>query len=295
MTETSPPSLSAEELKFRYYDARLGVWKVVLGTLVIGLAGILFPFVVQMYNSTFENERKSIELRLSQQAAHQQYIKDFFSTAINQDIELRIRFADYFANLSGPPQAPLWTGYRDSLKSLRDEKRKKINELEKRLVEFKKLPPERIDNAEFDLVNRELIWANAEIGYVPSERSAIVTSPENTSAAKRVRLYKETTDLVQRLATRSGPLTELLDDLARFWNLYRRELIGVESPAFARKMIAIGGELEKQTKSNSNTDSELKRLSDELLAISREELADLTQIVVQQQQQQQQQQQLLPQ
>lgn len=287
MTETSPPSLSAEELKFRYYDARLGVWKVVLGTLVIGLAGILFPFVVQMYNSTFENERKSIELRLSQQAAHQQYIKDFFSTAINQDIELRIRFADYFANLSGPPQAPLWTGYRDSLKSLRDEKRKKINELEKRLVEFKKLPPERIDNAEFDLVNRELIWANAEIGYVPSERSAIVTPPDNTLAAKRVRLYKETTELVQRLAARNGPLTEHFGDLARFWTLYRRELIGIESPAFARKMVAIGKELQEQVTSNANSSPALQQLAEELLTISREELAGLAQLEVQQQQQQQ--------
>lgn len=287
MTETSPPSLSAEELKFRYYDARLGVWKVVLGTMVIGLAGIIFPFAMQSYNSYFENQRKATELNYSQQAAHQQYIKDFFSTAINQDIELRIRFADYFANLSGPPQAPLWTRYRDSLKALRDEKRKRINELEKRLVDFKKLPPEQIDNAEFDLVNRELIWANAEIGYVPSERSAIVTSPENSTAAKRARLYQETTDLVQRLANRNGPLTGQFDDLARFWNLYRRDLIGVESPAFARKMIAIGKELQKLTTSNANSSPELQQLAVELLAISREELGDLAQVEGQQQQQQQ--------
>ena len=287
MTETSPPSLSAEELKFRYYDARLGVWKVVLGTMVIGLAGIIFPFAMQSYNSYFENQRKATELNYSQQAAHQQYIKDFFSTAINQDIELRIRFADYFANLSGPPQAPLWTRYRDSLKALRDEKRKRINELEKRLVDFKKLPPDQIDNAEFDLVNRELIWANAEIGYVPSERSAIVTSPENSTAAKRARLYQETTDLVQRLANRNGPLTGQFDDLARFWNLYRRDLIGVESPAFARKMIAIGKELQKLTTSNANSSPELQQLAVELLAISREELGDLAQVEGQQQQQQQ--------
>lgn len=287
MTETSPPSLSAEELKFRYYDARLGVWKVVLGTMVIGLAGIIFPFAMQSYNSYFENQRKATELNYSQQAAHQQYIKDFFSTAINQDIELRIRFADYFANLSGPPQAPLWTSYRDSLKNLRDKRRERINELEKRLVELKKLPPDQIDNAEFDLVNRELIWANAEIGYVPSERSAIVTSPENSTAAKRARLYQETTDLVQRLANRNGPLTGQFDDLARFWNLYRRDLIGVESPAFARKMIAIGKELQKLTTSNANSSPELQQLAVELLAISREELGDLAQVEGQQQQQQQ--------
>lgn len=288
MADGPPPTLDPEELKFRYYDARLGVWKVVLGTLVIGLAGIIFPFATQFYNSYFDNQRKAVELQLSQQAAHQQYIKDFFSTAINQDIELRIRFADYFANLSGPPQAPLWMSYRDSLTRLRDEKRKRINDLEKRLVALKKLPPDQIDNAEFDLVNRELLWANAEIGYVPSERSAIVTSSDNSAAARRTRLYNETTELVQRLANRNGPVNDQTDDLVRFWDLYRRDLIGVESPAFARKMIAIGKELQKLIAASANSSPELQQLAAELAAISREELGELAQRPSLQQLQQQQ-------
>jgi hypothetical protein len=272
-TDAPAASPSAAELEFRRYEARLGVWKVVLGTLIVGLAGVLIPGAISFYSAYFENARKETELRLSQQTAHQQYIKDFFATAINQDIELRIRFADYFANLSGPDQEKLWKNYLENLKKLRDDNRQKINDLEKGLVDFKKLPPDQMDNAEFDRINRELAWANAEIGYVPSERSTVIASAESSPIDKKTRLYKETTDLVQRLASDRPPTPA---DLARFWNLYRRDLISVESPEFARTMIAIGRVLQSSDASNSPSNPELKRLADELVSISRRELVSIS-------------------
>jgi len=293
-TTDQPATISsAAELDFRRYEARLGVWKVVLGSFIVGLAGVLIPGAISFYTAYFENVRKETEIRLSQQAAHQQYIKDFFTTAINQDIELRIRFADYFANLSGPGQEQLWKNYLEDLQKLRDGNRKLINDLEKKLVDFKKMSPDQIDNAEFDRINRELAWANLEIGYAPTERSTVIASADSSPIGKKVRLYKETTDLVQRLASANGAFE--LGDLARFWNLYRKDLIGVESPQFARIMIAIGRRLESLGASNSPPDAELARLSEELASISRQELADVSQAAVQQQQQQQQQQQPIPQ
>jgi hypothetical protein len=291
-------SPSAAELEFRRYEARLGVWKVVLGTLIVGLAGVLIPGAISFYSAYFENARKETELRLSQQVAHQQYIKDFFATAINQDIELRIRFADYFANLSGPGQETMWKNYLENLKETRDNNRQKINSFEKDLVSFKKLPPDQIDNAEFDRINRELAWANAEIGYVPSERSTVIASAESSRISRKTRLYKETTDLVQRLASERSPTSA---DLTRFWDLYRRDLIGVESPEFARTMVAIGGVLQSSDRSDSRPNPELKRLANELVSISRREeedpvrkllqgLGDAIQRLTPEQQQQQQQQ-----
>jgi hypothetical protein len=161
-------ALSAAEVALRRYEARLGVWKVVWGSCIVGLAGILIPGAISFYTAHFENARKETELKLSEQAAHQQYIKDFFTTAINQDIELRIRFADYFANLSGPDQEQLWKNYLVDLKSLRDGNRQKINDLEKQLVEFKKMTQDRIDVAEFDRINRELEWARRSATFRPS-------------------------------------------------------------------------------------------------------------------------------
>ena len=107
---------STAELELRHYEARLGFWKVFWGTFIVGLAGITIPGVISLFTVYSENKRDETELRLSQEAAHQQYIKDFFSTAINQDIELRIRFAEYFTNLSGPGQEMMWKKYLDSLK-----------------------------------------------------------------------------------------------------------------------------------------------------------------------------------
>ena len=227
----APPAAipSAAELEFRRYEARLGVWKVVLGTFIVGLAGVLIPGAVSFYSAYFENVRKETELRISQQAAHQQYIKDFFATAINQDIELRLRFADYFANLSGPGQEQLWKDYYFDLKALRDNNRKKINDLEKQLVDFKKSRRTRstMPSSTGSIAN----WPG------PMRKSAMcrpsaapsIALADSSPIGKKMRLYKETTDLVQRLASGSGPLVERVDDLARFWNLYRKDLIGVES------------------------------------------------------------------
>ena len=182
---------SAAELEVRRYEARLGVWKVVLGTCIVGLAGVLIPGAVNFFTIYFDNIRRDNEFKLSEQTAHQQYIKDFFSTAINQDIELRIRFADYFAFLSGSGQDQYWKAYLEDLKKLRDGNRKKINDLEKQLVEFKKNPPEKIDNAEFDRINPELAWANAE--WVRSDRAKHSGCfCRQRSDRKKVRLYRET-------------------------------------------------------------------------------------------------------
>src|SRR5215472_15545303 len=53
---------SAAELEFRRYEARLGLWKVVLGTFIVGLAGVLIPGAINFYNAHFENARKETEL-----------------------------------------------------------------------------------------------------------------------------------------------------------------------------------------------------------------------------------------
>jgi len=273
---------SPAEIELRRYEARLGLWKVVLGTFIIGLAGVLIPGFINFYNARFENRRKQAELSFSQQTAHQQYIKDFFTTAINQDIELRIRFAEYFANLSGKPQDELWKQYLEELRKLRDTNRTKINDLEQTLVDFKKLSPDKIDNAEFDRVNRQLAWANKELGYSPTERSAVIALSDSSPLGKKIRLYKETTELVQRLAV--GP--SIPGDVDRFWTLYRRDLIGVESSEFARTMIAIGKLIKPQEATNAQP--ELKPLADDLLLVSRRELSDTSQNVAQPQQQSQQ-------
>jgi len=281
----APSGLTLAEMELRRYEARLGVWKVVLGTFIVGLAGVLIPGAVSFYTAYFDNERKRLELELSQQAAHQQYIKDFFTTAINQDIELRIRFADYFANLSGPLQEKMWQNYLTSLTALRDSNRKKINDLESQLVAFKLQSPEQVDTAEYDRINRELAWANAEVGYIPTERSAVFAVGESP-VGRKLRLYRETAELVQRLAAANGSLSENPADQTRFWDLYRKDLIGVESPAFSALMVRIGNLL-KSPSFGPDQAPQLKSLAEALTTVARDELANLAQVSLQQEQQQQ--------
>jgi len=286
-TIPAPSGLSAAEMELRRYEARLGVWKVVLGTFIVGLAGVLIPGAVSFYTAFFDNERKRLEIEHAQQSAHQQYIKDFFATAVNQDIELRIRFAEYFANLSGPQQEEMWRNYLGSLTALRDGNREKINELESRLVAFKLQSPEQIDAAEYDRINRELAWANAEVGYIPTERSTVFAVGESP-IGRKLRLYRETTELVQRLAASDAPLGETPDDFDRFWDLYRKDLIGVESQEFSGLMVQIGRLLKTPDVIPASNDL-LKQLAEQLTGLARKELANLSQVSLQQEQQQQQQ------
>jgi hypothetical protein len=92
----------------------------------------------------------------------------FFSGLLNQDIELRIRFAEYFSFVSS--ESHPWRTYLDDLKKLRAEKRKEIDELE---ADWEKvtgtLPRNTGKQNELD---RHLLWAYNEVGYVPRDRSA---------------------------------------------------------------------------------------------------------------------------
>ncbi|MBY5581178.1 hypothetical protein [Rhizobium leguminosarum] len=263
--------LSIAEIEMRRYEARLGVWKVVLGTMVIGIAGVLIPGAVNFSTLLFENWRKEDEFRLAQRTAHQQYIKDFFDTAINQDIELRIRFANYFANLSGDDQRQSWTVYLKDIKDQRQEKRKLINELEGQLVALKRLPEGQSDVAEIDRVVRELNWSYSEIGYVPLDRSLV-----SVIAGKKERLYLETAAVVTRLAALQQPIDVESADYGRFWTLYRKDLIGIESRNVAAKMIATGAVLQDLVTSKAQPSEELKTLSAELGALIRDELSGVS-------------------
>jgi hypothetical protein len=257
--------LSAKEMDLRRYEARMGVWKVVLGTLIVGLAGVIIPAAITFYNAVAENYRKEAELKLATQNVYQQYIKDFLNTAVNQDIELRLRFANYFAFLSGKDQKALWDAYFADLKRQREEGRKRITTLEAQLVDLKATGGDKSEPAKYDQTSRELNWAYAEIGYAPLNRSVVAPG-----TGKKERLYNETTDIVERLANSRTAISEQSPDFIRFWELYRRELIGTESREFAQTMVRIGDEL--NLSKGSVPKDELRKLSDELVVLKIKEL-----------------------
>ena len=226
---------AADELKARRFEGWLGLWKVLAGTTLVGVLGVYLPWTVSRYTAEAEREHQANEFRLAKETAHQQYIKEFFTTAINQDIELRIRFAQYFAHLSDAEQQQLWDEYHSNLVTQRDTVRKLIGELEHQLVEMKKIDAASFDAASYDEVSRQLQWAYAEVGYVPIDRS-VVRPP----ASNKERLYNETVFVARALASQPRDISTASLEYVRFWELYNRDLIGVESAAFEGLMVKIG-------------------------------------------------------
>lgn len=255
-------------MEFRRYEARLGVWKVVLGTVVVGLAGVLIPGAISFYSAYFDNQRKEVELRLAKETAYQAYIKEFFTTAINQDIELRIRFASYFANVSEADQRELWGKYLGALITQRSENRGSINGFERQLVDLKRAGADVSNAGLFDEVLRKLQWAYAEVGYVPINRS-VVKPP----ATRKQRLYGETVAVARGLATQQGSLDSSSPDYLRFWQLYEKELIGVESLRFELKMVQIGFMLKALAADLAPPTDALRTQVEELSLLAAEELS----------------------
>lgn len=74
-----------------------------------------------------EQKLKEIELQLTKATKYQDYIAKFIDQAMSQDIELRIRFAEYFAAVSEEPMR--WEKFRDNLIAKRDDLDNKSRQL----------------------------------------------------------------------------------------------------------------------------------------------------------------------
>lgn len=110
------------------------------------------------------------------------YIKEFVDNALNQNIELRIRFAEYFAFLSTDEFRPGWKKYRRELMRRRDEARKTIDDMETQFREQVSRDP--LDSKEIDRLERNLKWAHDEVGYFEKDRSALRNARTQTAAPK---------------------------------------------------------------------------------------------------------------
>ena len=182
--QTQTARRGSEETELRRYEARLSLWKVILGTGLVGVAGVFIPGAVDFWKSTFEDDRKRIELRLAKQSAHQEYVKEFVETALNQDIELRIRFAEYFSSVSDDDYIEQWRNYLKVLADKKTKIRNEINILERKvqISELKK------DSTDEELIQeeedrRKLEWGYKELGYVQRGKSIVPSQSEKTDLA----------------------------------------------------------------------------------------------------------------
>src|SRR5262249_55515646 len=131
-------------LSLQKYQARLGFWQAIWGTLVMGGIAVAIPAAVETYKAKLDVQKTQEEQKLKQQEialkekeiegkildSHQTYISNFLSTALNQDIELRIRFSEYFSSVSDAKHREGWEKFRNALVERRERMREQINSKE---------------------------------------------------------------------------------------------------------------------------------------------------------------------
>jgi hypothetical protein len=86
------------------------------------------PPLFQLATAYLEYVKGEAARKMQAQQFRDGYVKDFLDTALKQDIEVRIRFATYFASVSSEKND--WTKYLGDLTALRDAKKLEIDSLE---------------------------------------------------------------------------------------------------------------------------------------------------------------------
>ncbi|MGY4507984.1 hypothetical protein [Bradyrhizobium sp. USDA 3650] len=182
MAATEPTEPVVQSLE--RYRLRLGFWQAIWGTLISGGVAVAIPAAVEAYKARLDLRKAEQEVALKQkeiegkaQDLHQTYISKFIDTALNQDIELRLRFSEYFSYVSDKESRDQWRLYHDELEKRRDAIRKSINDKEMDAAHLSALPkPSEAEQIKMAALRRELYWNYAEVGYARQDSNITVPS-----------------------------------------------------------------------------------------------------------------------
>lgn len=167
-------SLNSEKIALARYRIKFGFYKIIFGTSLVGLAGILIPGAIEYWKTSFEDRRMRIQFESSQSNQQQEYLMEFVSTAIDQDIELRIRFSEYFANVSPRGFKEGWESYFESLKKIREDTQSEIHNNEELIRKLLNIEERSLDQQiALAKLERELDWLYRQIGYAEKNRSIV--------------------------------------------------------------------------------------------------------------------------
>jgi lysozyme family protein len=198
----------AAELKLERYKTRLGFWQAIWGTLITGGIAVAIPATVDAYKAQLELQKSKEDQKLKDKEiqakildSHEQYVANFLKTALDQDIELRIRFAEYFSFVSDPSFRPVWEAFRSSLVGRRNDIRDQINSKEKQLDQLRAVRGNLTlqQQMEFSKLERELTWIDAEVGYVRHDSNVTAFPPATSGSTSRDSIKSDSGDLFQHM------------------------------------------------------------------------------------------------
>jgi lysozyme family protein len=185
------PNAEQAPVSLERYRLRLGFWQAIWGTLISGGVAVAIPAAVDAYKARLDLRKAEQEVALKQkeieskaQDLHQTYISKFIDTALNQDIELRLRFSEYFSYVSDKDSREQWRLYHDGLEKRRDAIRQSINDKEMDAAHLgAHARPSEADQIKLAALRRELDWNYAEVGYARQDSN--ITVPSQPTVAPR--------------------------------------------------------------------------------------------------------------
>lgn len=123
------------EAETRRYELRMGVWKVGLGTMVVGIAAAFFPFAQEFASAYFAKQTEEMKQKVASNIANREaavngttlnrkFLGSLADEGRSKNLDDRIVLAEYYAYLSDQgEERTRWDTFLKHLYVLREEKR----------------------------------------------------------------------------------------------------------------------------------------------------------------------------
>ena len=170
------------------YKARQQTLRILFGTMIVGLTGALISGIIQGLELYFDQRAQRFDQELNNVQARRDFLQNYVDHALAADLEVRIRFAEYFAtiydlneqqrsddaNLENP-----WEEYLSHLEEERRVIRREIFDLQRERFSQMSLPEEQRDHYLLWEISQSIEWLLAQLGTAETVDIGSVPTQEN--------------------------------------------------------------------------------------------------------------------
>lgn len=128
--------ISADQ-SLKRLEIYVGLARFIVGTVVLGFVSAYLNHQYQTAQLELEKEKSDHAIRLQDKEAEFEYLSSFIEHAMNEDLEVRIRLANYMQSAALSDNIKqIWRQYHDVLVQQRDEAKEKKKALEEQVHEL---------------------------------------------------------------------------------------------------------------------------------------------------------------
>jgi putative chitinase len=190
-------TLAKDKLELERYKADLNYKRYRLVGFYAAVLIAVIPASFKLVDGILKHFEEEDDQARKEEQDHDEYVKRFVDLALDENIERRIRFAEYFANVSAKNYKEQWEQY---LKSLTDERKDLRDKIDVGEHDWQSLAHQNVvDQVELDRLARDLSWYYAEIGSSAPNRNVLVDPRNPIPTANQpigVNSHIDTTDVI---------------------------------------------------------------------------------------------------